>query len=57
MAAEYWLDIGAGMDADHWAACGGQPDLCRLAMDPLITSGRVASGRLKPLPPDILRLG
>lgn len=55
--SEWWLDIGAGMDAEHWSAIPCPPGVRRVAMDPLITSGMVESGRLAPLPPDIVRVG
>jgi hypothetical protein len=53
----WWLDLGSGIDAEHWTATPATPGVRRVAMDPLITSGMVASGRLAPLPPDILRVG
>jgi SAM-dependent methyltransferase len=55
--AEFWLDLGAGMDAEHWLASPPSAGVRRIAMDPLLTSGMVASGRLAPLPADILRIG
>lgn len=55
--AEFWLDLGAGMDAEHWAASPGISGVCRVALDPLLTSGMVASERLAPMPTDILRVG
>jgi hypothetical protein len=57
MPREYWLDLGAGMDAEHWASTPAPPGVLRVAMDPLLTSGMIASGRLAPLPPDIQRVG
>ncbi|MFN3651850.1 MAG: hypothetical protein ACK47B_19935 [Armatimonadota bacterium] len=54
---DFWLDIGAGSDAEHWAATPAPPGVRRIALDPLITSGRVRSGTLAPLPADVLRLG
>jgi SAM-dependent methyltransferase len=53
----WWLDLGSGIDAENWAATPAPPRVRRIAMDPLITSGMVESGRLAPLPPDILRVG
>ena len=55
--AEYWLDLGSGTDAEHWVATHAPPGVRRVALDPLITSGMIASGRLAPLPPGILRVG
>jgi hypothetical protein len=55
--AEFWLDIGSGIDAEHWAATGAPPGVRKVALEPLLTSGRVESGRLAPLPPEILRVG
>lgn len=55
--AEYWLDLGSGMDAEHWAASIPDPGVWQVALDPLLTSGMVASGRLSALPARILRLG
>jgi SAM-dependent methyltransferase len=55
--SEFWLDIGAGMDAEHWAASPAPSGVRRVALDPLLTSAMVASGRLAPLPPDVLRVG
>ena len=57
MEHEYWLDIGAGMDAEHWASTAAPERVRRVAIDPLLTSGMVQSGRLAPLPPDIFRIG
>lgn len=55
--SEFWLDIGAGINAEHWAA-GRVPSVVRrIAMDPLLTSAMVESGRLEPLPPDVIRVG
>lgn len=54
---DYWLDLGAGIDAEHWAASGAPPGVRLVAMDPLLTSGMVISGRLAPLPGQILRVG
>jgi len=54
---EYWLDVGAGVDAEHWAATPAPAYVCRVAMDPLLTSGMAASGRLAALPPDMRRVG
>ncbi len=55
--AEWWLDLGAGIDAEHWAASPASPGVRRIAMDPLLTSGMVESGRLAVLTPDIRRVG
>ena len=57
MAREYWLDLGAGIDAEHWMATPAPPGVLRVALDPLLTVGMVESGRLAPLPPDIQRVG
>lgn len=57
MAQEYWLDLGAGIDAEHWSATPVPPDVLRIALDPLLTTGMVESGRLAPLPSDIQRVG
>jgi hypothetical protein len=54
---EYWLDIGAGADAERYAAEPAPPGVIRVALDPLITTGMIDSGRLAPLPPDIRRVG
>jgi hypothetical protein len=54
---EYWLDLASGMDAEHWAATAAPEGVRRVALDPLITSGMIESGRLAPLPPDVLRVG
>ena len=54
---EYWLDLGAGKDAEHWCASPAPPGVRRVALDPLITSGMVVSGRLEAVPPDVLRVG
>jgi len=54
---EFWLDIGAGMDAEHWAATPPPPGVLQVAMDPLLTSGMIGSGRLALLPSRILRVG
>jgi hypothetical protein len=54
---EFWLDLGSGMDAEHWAATEAPPGVRRVAMDPLLTTGMIESGRLAPLPRDILRVG
>jgi hypothetical protein len=54
---EFWLDVGSGIDAEHWSAAPAAPGVRRVAMDPLLTSGMIGSGRLAPLPPDILRVG
>lgn len=56
-ASEWWLDLGSGIDAEHWAATDAPPGVRRIAMDPLLTSGMAASGRLAVLPPDIRRVG
>lgn len=56
-AREYWLDIGAGVDAEHWAATPAPDGVLRVALDPLLTSGMVESGRLVRLPADIRRVG
>lgn len=55
--ADYWLDVGAGIDAEHWTASGAPPGIGLVAMDPLLTSGMVISGRLAPLPSQIRRVG
>jgi len=55
--AEFWLDLGAGMDAEHWVASPATPGVRRVALDPLVMSGMIASGRLAPLPESILRVG
>jgi len=54
---KYWLDVGAGMDAEHWASFPAPEGVRRVALDPLLTSAMVASGRLASLPCDILRVG
>src|SRR5579872_6117279 len=54
---EYWLDIGSGIDAEHWMAVPAREGVRRVAMDPLLTYGMIASGRLAPVAPDILRVG
>src|SRR5690242_4616569 len=54
---DYWLDVGAGMDAEHWVACPAPAGVRMVAMDPLLTSGMVASGRLATLPREIRRVG
>lgn len=54
---EYWLDVGAGIDAEHWAAIQSPPVVRLVALDPLLTSGMVTSGRLAPLGWQILRVG
>jgi SAM-dependent methyltransferase len=54
---DYWLDIGAGIDAEHWASSPAPAGVRRVALDPLLTSGMVTSGRLAALPRDILRVG
>jgi hypothetical protein len=54
---EYWLDVGAGIDAEHWMATPAPEGVRRVAMDPLLTSGMILSGRLAPLPPGIFRVG
>jgi hypothetical protein len=56
-AHEWWLDLGAGIDAEHWTATAAPPGVRRIAMDPLLTSGMVTSGRLVSLPRDIFRVG
>jgi SAM-dependent methyltransferase len=55
--SEFWLDLGAGKDAEHWAATPGLAGVLRVALDPLITPEMVESGRVSPLPADILRVG
>lgn len=55
--SEWWLDVGSGIDAEHFSASACPSGVRRIALDPLITSGMVESGRLAPLPPDILRVG
>lgn len=45
------------MDAEHWCATPCPPGVRRVALDPLLTSGMVTSGRLAALPADILRIG
>ncbi|HEU4753438.1 MAG TPA: hypothetical protein VFU47_10065 [Armatimonadota bacterium] len=57
MAARFWLDVGSGIDAEHWAASAPPEGVRRIAMDPLLTPGMIGSGRLQPLPPDVLRVG
>jgi SAM-dependent methyltransferase len=57
MSAEFWLDVGAGIDAEHWAAIPALPGVRRVALDPLLTPGMIASGRLAVVAPDILRVG
>lgn len=54
---EYWLDLGAGIDAEYCAASGAHPGVRLVALDPLLTSGMVTSNRLAPLPTRILRVG
>jgi len=54
---EYWLDLGAGIDAEHWAASEARPEVRRVALDPLLTTGMIASGRLAPVSPGIWRVG
>jgi ubiquinone/menaquinone biosynthesis C-methylase UbiE len=54
---EYWLDIGAGINAEHWAATQAAPGIRLVALDPLLTSGMVTSGRLAPLGAQLLRVG
>jgi SAM-dependent methyltransferase len=53
----FWLDIGSGIDAEHWAATAAPPGVRLVAMDPLLTSGMIQSGRLQALPERILRVG
>lgn len=55
--SEWWLDLGAGIEAEHWSASPATPRVRRIAMDPLLTSGMVGSGRLTVLTPDIRRVG
>lgn len=45
------------MDAEHWEASEAPAGVCRVAMDPLITSGMIEAGRLAPLRRDIRRVG
>lgn len=54
---QYWLDIGAGIDAEHWAATPAPSGVRRVALEPLLTSGMIGSGRLASLPPGVLRVG
>jgi len=54
---EFWLDIGSGIDAEHWTATTTPAGVRLVALDPLFTSGMVASGRMAALPPAILRVG
>lgn len=54
---ECWLDLGSGINAEHWAATEAPARVLRVAMDPLLTSGMIASGRLEPLPRGVLRVG
>jgi SAM-dependent methyltransferase len=56
-STEYWLDLGSGMDAEHWCATPCPPGVRRVAIDPLITSGMIESGRLAVLPTDVRRVG
>lgn len=57
MASEFWLDVGSGMDAEHWSALEVPANVRRVAMDPLMTSGMITSGRLAKLDARILRVG
>jgi SAM-dependent methyltransferase len=54
---EYWLDLGSGIDAEHWCAAPAPPGVRLVALDPLMTSGMVDSDRLGPLPPYVFRVG
>ena len=54
--SEFWLDIGAGIEAEHWASTAASPGVRRVALDPLLTSGMVLSGRLPSLSPDICQM-
>ncbi len=54
---EWRLDIGSGLEAERWCALPSDAAIRRVAMDPLITSGMVESGRLSPLPDGIERVG
>ena len=47
--SEFWLDIGSGIDAEHWSATAAPAGVRRVALDPLFTSGMVTSGRLSAL--------
>lgn len=55
--AEFHLDIGAGIDAEHWRTHPVREGVRLVAMDPLLTSSMVASGRLASVPPHIRRVG
>ncbi len=54
---EWWLDVGSGINAEHWVATPASEGVLRLAMDPLLTSGMIASGRLETLSPNVRRVG
>jgi len=53
----YWLDLGAGIDAEHWQGVEAPHGVVRIALDPLLTTSMVASGRLAALPPGVVRVG
>ena len=55
--SEFWLDVGAGIEAEHWAATPAPPGVRQVAVDPLLSSGMIASGRLPRLPDGVLRVG
>jgi ubiquinone/menaquinone biosynthesis C-methylase UbiE len=55
--SDYHLDLGAGIDAEHWQARAPVSGVRLIAMDPLITTGMVEAGRLARMRPDILRVG
>ncbi|MGV3719842.1 MAG: hypothetical protein ACO1SX_02940 [Actinomycetota bacterium] len=54
---DFHLDLGAGIDAEHWTAAAPASNVRLIAMDPLITTGMTEAGRLARLRPDILRVG
>ena len=51
------LDIGAGIECEHWIAAPPPGGVVAVGLDPLLTAGMVDSGRLQPLPASILRVG
>lgn len=49
--------MGAGIEAEHWVSTPAPAGTRRVALDPLLTAGMVASGPLAALPAGIWRVG
>jgi SAM-dependent methyltransferase len=54
---DYHLDLGSGLDAEHWEAVELPPHIRPIALDPLFSSAMVESGRMARLRPGVQRIG